>query len=243
MRTFRATSQPAGGDKYRTWDAAYVLGSLSREERIEFESHLRGCPACSSAVSELADIAGLLAQLDVRDFDALDQSPRPHAATAVAPRLVGPTPVWRRPALQAALVAAACIAATAIVIGALAFLRSDSLTSPPPASSQAQMSALPMTPVRPSSLTATVSLVGRSGDTEIQMRCTYGQEPDGGADSDELAMVVVGRDGTRRQLTNWVGHSGTTTTPAGIVALPVGQIAEVQVVSADTGDVLLNRIF
>ena len=238
MATLRATSQPSSSDKYRTWDAAYVLGSLSRDEQIEFESHLHGCPACSNSVSELADIPGLLALLDVHDFDALGESTTPHGATAVAPGIVGSRPARRRPALQAATTAAACIAALTFAIGGLAFLPSDSLTSPP-----AQMSALPMTPVRPSPLTATVSLAGHSRDTEIQMRCTYGQEREGTADDDELAMVVVSRDGSRRQLTTWVGRSGAIASPAGVVELPIGQIAAVQVVSADTGEVLLNRTF
>jgi hypothetical protein len=113
----------------------------------------------------------------------------------------------------------------------------------PPASPQAQTSALPMTPVTPSPLSATVSLVGHNRHTEIEMRCTYGQEHGGTADDDDLAMVVVGRDGSHTQLTTWVGRSGATASPAGVIALPVDQIAGVQVISAETGDVLLSRMF
>jgi hypothetical protein len=105
------------------------------------------------------------------------------------------------------------------------------------------MSTVPMTPVKPSPLTATVSLAGHSRETEIEMRCTYGQERGGTADDDDLAMVVVGRDGSRTRLTTWVGRTGVTTSPTGVIALPVDQIAAVQVISADTGDVLLNRTF
>ncbi|MDT5019219.1 MAG: hypothetical protein QOD39_5379, partial [Mycobacterium sp.] len=40
---------PRGGDqlhddRYATWDAAYVLGSLSDDERREYEAHLATCP-------------------------------------------------------------------------------------------------------------------------------------------------------------------------------------------------------
>ena len=249
MAVFRATPQPAGSDQYGTWDAAYLLGSLSSDERSEFESHLRGCSACSHSVSELADIPGLLALLDAEDFDDIDtirESTRSHGATAAAPTIVALQPAtrWRRRrhSPPAVITVAASLAAAAIVIGWLAFLPSDSPTSPP-ASAPAQSSALPMTPVRPSPLTATVSLAGHSRDTEIEMRCTYGQERDGAADGDDLAMVVVGRDGSHMQLTTWVGRSGVTASPAGVVALPVDQIAAVQIISAETGDVLLDRTF
>ncbi|HEX4560099.1 MAG TPA: zf-HC2 domain-containing protein [Mycobacterium sp.] len=240
----RATPPPAGDDKYRTWDAAYVLGSLAADERSEFEFHLRACSACSHSVSELADIPGLLALVDVDDFgdiDTIRESAKTHGAMAVA---LKPATRWRRAhhVPSAGITVAACIAAASIVIGGLAFLQSHSLTSPP-ASPQAQISALPMTAVRPSPLSATVSLAGHSRDTDIEMRCTYGQERDDTADGDDLAMVVVGRDGSHTQLTTWMGHSGVTATPAGVVALPLDQIAAVQIISAHTGDVLLNRMF
>ena len=55
-----------GDDPYATWDAAYVLGSLSGNERREFEAHLATCPRCRAAVAELSGIPALLAQLDRR---------------------------------------------------------------------------------------------------------------------------------------------------------------------------------
>jgi len=54
-------------DKFAQWDAAYVLGALSPAERREFEEHLASCPQCQTAVSELAAIPGLLAQVSPAD--------------------------------------------------------------------------------------------------------------------------------------------------------------------------------
>ena len=54
-------------DKFAQWDAAYVLGALSPAERREFEEHLASCPHCKAAVSELAAIPGLLAQVSPAD--------------------------------------------------------------------------------------------------------------------------------------------------------------------------------
>src|SRR5258705_13602905 len=55
------------GDRYVTWDAAYVLGSLSSAERREYEAHLETCDRCRSAVAELSGMPALLAMLDVGD--------------------------------------------------------------------------------------------------------------------------------------------------------------------------------
>ncbi|BBX11023.1 retinal pigment epithelial membrane protein [Mycobacterium novum] len=57
---------------YATWDAAYVLGSLSRADRREFEGHLDRCSSCRSAVAELAPIPRLLSLLSRDDLAALE---------------------------------------------------------------------------------------------------------------------------------------------------------------------------
>ena len=62
-------------DRFATWDAAYVLGALSPVERLEYEEHLAGCPACQSAVSELAGMPGLLAQVPPEDAALLAAAP------------------------------------------------------------------------------------------------------------------------------------------------------------------------
>src|SRR4029453_15909787 len=54
-------------DKFAQWDAAYVLGALSPAERREFEEHMSSCAACQAAISELAALPGLLAQISPAD--------------------------------------------------------------------------------------------------------------------------------------------------------------------------------
>ena len=60
--------------RYATWDAAYVLGSLSAADRREFEAHLAGCLDCRDAVAELSGMPALLSQLDSEDVAAINQS-------------------------------------------------------------------------------------------------------------------------------------------------------------------------
>jgi carotenoid cleavage dioxygenase len=84
MTTFPGGGVPHDGEpdgqgcgEYATWDAAYVLGSLSGSDLGRFEAHLGGCPSCRQAVSDLADIPKLLALLDHDDVVALDAGDDP----------------------------------------------------------------------------------------------------------------------------------------------------------------------
>ncbi|TFD88101.1 zf-HC2 domain-containing protein [Cryobacterium lactosi] len=74
------TSTP---DSFRDWDAAYVLGALSAEDRRDFERHLPTCPACAAAVAELAGLPGILAVLPAADAAALTEAPADPSGSAL----------------------------------------------------------------------------------------------------------------------------------------------------------------
>jgi len=84
-----------------------------------------------------------------------------------------------------------------------------------------------------------VSLRNQHWGTYIDLNCVCLAPVN--AHHDRLAMVVVSRDGTHTQLATWVADPGHTATPAASISTPVDQIAAVQVVSADNGQVLLQR--
>jgi hypothetical protein len=88
-------------------------------------------------------------------------------------------------------------------------------------------------------LASTVSVSSQHWGTFINLKCVCLAPLN--AHHDTLAMVVVGRDGTQTRLATWVAEPGHTATPAGSISTPVNQIAAVQIVSADTGEVLLSR--
>jgi hypothetical protein len=73
---------PVGGnpDNFRDWDAAYVLGALSADDRRAYERHLQTCPACSTAVAELAGMPGLLAKLPAEKAVSLLSLPAEQSA-------------------------------------------------------------------------------------------------------------------------------------------------------------------
>ena len=69
-------------DRYATWDAAYVLGSVSAADRREFEAHMATCAGCREAVGALSGVPALLSLLDPEDVAAIDESA---AATGTGP--------------------------------------------------------------------------------------------------------------------------------------------------------------
>lgn len=50
-------------DPFTSYDAAYVLGALSPQDRSDYEAHLPECERCARAVRELAGMPGLLGLL------------------------------------------------------------------------------------------------------------------------------------------------------------------------------------
>lgn len=244
MRLIQGFGPPGDSDlpavdshEYATWDAAYVLGSLSPADRREFEAHLSGCPLCTQAVAELSGMPALLSKLDSDTVAAIeaDQTAEPPAAPNLLPSLL--FAVRRRRHRSRVMTWSASAAAAAVLaIGLFVGVANHSPTSAPP---QASVSALPMAQIGTKALASTVSLSSQNWGTVIDLRCVclapvY-------AHHDKLAMVVVNRDGTHTQLATWVADPGHTATPAGSISTPVGQIAAVQVVSADNGKVLLQR--
>ncbi|ETB10451.1 membrane protein, partial [Mycobacterium avium subsp. avium 10-9275] len=128
-------------------------------------------------------------------------------------------------------------AAAAAVLAIGVFVGLEGWSSTP--ARQVTASAEPMAQVGTTLLTSTVQVSGQHWGTSINLRCVCLAPLN--AHHDTLAMVVVGRDGSRTRLATWVAVPGHTASPAGSISTPVDQIAAVQVVAADSGQVLLQR--
>jgi anti-sigma factor RsiW len=223
---------------YATWDAAYVLGSLSSADRREFEAHLSGCPICSQSVGELSGIPALLSKVDgdtVAAMDAEHRSAAPEPTPNLLPSLMTEVRRRRRRTRMTTWVTGAA-AAVLLSVGLVVGLSGHRPSSSPP---QATVSALPMDQVGTTALASTVSLSSQQWGTYIDLNCVCLAPVT--AHHDKLAMVVVSRDGTHTQLATWVADPGHTAKLGGSTSTPVDQIAQVQVVSADNGNVLLQR--
>ena len=231
----------SGHDEYAMWDAAYVLGSLSSAERREFEAHLSGCALCRSAVGELNGMPALLSRLDRGELVAIDESDCSGVELLLPDELLPSLLAkvsWRRRRSRIMTWTAGAAAAAVLAIGVLVSVAGHFPTSAP-TPPQASAAVQPMAQVGTTRLASTVSLSSQLWGTFISMNCVCLAPLN--AHHDTLAMVVVGRDGSHTRMATWVAIPGHTATPAGSIPTPVDQIASVQVVSADDGQVLLER--
>jgi hypothetical protein len=234
--------EPIDGDRFTTWDAAYVLGSLSSAERREYEAHMETCDRCRAAVADISGMPAMLAMLDLDDVEALGTAQaeppplRPEVRQQVLDRVR-----WRRRRSRWLMATAVGVAAALVAIGLVIAVRPGMVglqTGTPEVTAQ----ELEMTKLEPTPFSATVALSSFGWGTRIDMACSYGQwSGGGGAPPSNLGMVVVGKDGKATQIATWLGLSGATALPSGNTPMPIEDIAAVQLVSADTGRVLLER--
>jgi hypothetical protein len=221
---------------YATWDAAYVLGSLSSADRREFESHLAGCEECSRAVRDLAGLPGLLGRLGPEIFDEGEPEPVPDT---LLPRLVEGMHRGqrRRTWLTAGLAAAAAVVVTVGGVLLLDHGGSDAPVASQPPPSLVTASAVPMTPVGTDAMTASVSLTPVAWGTRVDMTCTYPRLR-GDYEGGSYALVVHTDDGRTEQIATWRGLPGRSMRLTAATASRRSQIRSVEVTHLDGPAVL-----
>jgi Putative zinc-finger len=218
-------------------DAAYVLGALSPEERLEFERHLPGCPACSRAVQDLAGMPGLLARVssEVVESEPLDEA----VPDTLLPALVREV---RRSRQRRGRLAAAVAAVIVLAVGAgsVAVVNGLDDDAAPSASPSAGPTGQAMTPVRQHNVVARVALTSVAWGTRLELTCSYaspGHEY-GGSTGLTYALVIRSREGDVEQVATWRSLPGKTMSLAGATALRRDDIASVEVRTADGRPVL-----
>jgi hypothetical protein len=240
-------------DKFAQWDAAYVLGALSPAERREFEEHLASCPSCQAAVSELAALPGLLAQLSPDDAAMLSMADETLAESAETPALSaaqsdvieqGPPPSLlpkmikkvrtRRRRMVAAI--AGIAAAVLLVIGSLA-VAAGLLPLRPDSPERVAFSQ-----VVPSAMIAVADVIPGQNGTEIKVECQYGEvnEPTPGAGHETYSIVVVDRSGNASEIKEWPATPNKLMRPSGTTPLRVSEIADLEIRETDTDEVVLR---
>lgn len=255
---------PTAGCPLAHSDAAYVLGSLSPAERLEFERHLPGCASCTRAVGQLAGLPGLLGRVSPESIDGFD--PADGASVPVADP---PVPDTVLPALQHAVrrhqrrrvlawSAVAAAAAVVVTVGVLAVRGPDegktpqavptstptaATSNPTPSTAPAQ----PMTPVADDgepaddSVSADVALTSVLWGTRLDLTCTYGSRTDdyGGAAGARYALVVRTSDGAEERVASWQALPGRTMHLTGATGTEEQEIASVEI-RTDAGEPVLR---
>ena len=230
------------GDRYATWDAAYVLGSLTSNERREYEAHLKTCERCRSAVAEISGVPALLAMLDLESVRALDEESgetpplRPEVLDSVLDKVR-----WRRRRSRLLTSAAVGVAAALVAVGVVIAIRPE-IVGLEQSTPQETVQAMDMTKVSETPINASITLTGFGWGTRIDMACSYGDwGQSGNTPPQNLGMVVVGRDGSHTEVATWLGLSGATALPSATTPMQKDEIAAVQLVSSENGKVLLEK--
>ncbi|MEV2225479.1 zf-HC2 domain-containing protein [Nocardia vinacea] len=227
-------------DDYSTWDAPYILGSLSRTERREYEEHLAGCPVCRAAVADLAGLPGLLSMVDPDTAFAMIEPPEKTAAEAdppaqLLPRLADAAERRRRRSRWAAVGAAVASAAAAVAIAVPVVTAVTAADKP---SAEQVVAERSMEPITPNPVTASFKVVRADGKTRIVMTCSYG--PSDQKYDWDLDLYVIGTDGSQAKLDRWPAGPGTELTIDRTIDKAPDQIQAVQIRKAASGETLLS---
>ncbi|MEU0503657.1 zf-HC2 domain-containing protein [Nocardia sp. NPDC005998] len=227
-------------DDYSTWDAPYVLGSLTRLERQEYEEHLAGCPVCQAAVSDLAGLPGLLALVEPETALAMIEPLEAPAAEAeppaqLLPRLAAVAERRRRRGRWVTVGTALAAAAAAV---AIAIPVVTSMTATQTTTTEQVVAERSMQSIKPNPVTASFKVLRADSKARIVMTCSYG--PSDQRYSWNLDLYVIGTDGSQSKLDQWPAGPGTELTIDRTVDKAPDQIQAVEIRLASTGETLLS---
>jgi anti-sigma factor RsiW len=201
-------------DTFSTFDAAYVLGALSPEDRGAFEHHLKECAECARAVQDLAGLPGLLSHVTPEMVDV-----EPPPAELLPAALTRARRSRRRRTF--ATLGVAIAAAVAVVIAVLV-------------PSGGAMPGTAMTPLGSYPVQAVAAVAPLSGGSRVDMSCSY----EGSSGNADYQLVAVRRDGTEAPLASWWADPGRTAKMSIDTALPPGEIQALEIRTTDGRTVL-----
>jgi hypothetical protein len=226
-------------------DGAYVLGSLSPGERLDFERHLPDCDECARSVRALAGLPGLLDRVDPAVLE--HPSPDPAVPSALLSSLTGEVVRARRRRTLAIAGLAATVATIAALSAPMVASRMDDSpsgstgSSAPTSSTNDDVETRAMSPLGDVPVEATLGLEQVRWGTRMLLTCTY--EPQSveyelPAEVDYLLFVRT-RDGRSEQVGSWRSVGGTTMQVPAATSVVRADIAAVEVRTVD-GRVVLR---
>jgi hypothetical protein len=219
------TSYPPDDD-LAEWDAAYVLGALSLEERRAYESYLAANPARAAELTELAGMPGILNALSRDEAVALTNlagappaESRPDNVASLAHAAAKRQQRTRRTWLAAAVASAAALLIAGAVVGATVFPQSSAPTQ------TVAMQAMQPTPR--GGLTAELAVAEKKWGTELNWACQYTKDWSRNVDSYDI--VVTTHDGVQRTVGSWKPAGDEATGLSAATSIPTKQIRTVDI--------------
>ncbi|ULE31945.1 hypothetical protein [Mycobacterium sp. IDR2000157661] len=212
-------------DDIAEWDAAYVLGALSRQDRRDYEDFLAENPQRTADLTELAGMPGILNALSREEAVALTDiggppvpAERPDNVASLARAAAKRQQRSRRSALVAAVASAAVLAVLGVVVGSTVFPRQSAVQT---------VAMQPMQQAERQGLTAQLAVTQKKWGTELHWACEYTK--DWARQVDSYDMVVITRDGAQRTVGSWRPAGDEATGLAAATAIPTDQIRSVEI--------------
>jgi hypothetical protein len=222
-------------DDLTEWDAAYVLGALSQEDRCTYEDHLAANPARTAELTELAVLPGILNVLSREEAVALMETAgdapverpldlMPSIARAAAKR----ERRSRRTMFAAAIATAAAFLIAGGIVGGTVFPRST------PSTQTVAMQAMQPTPR--GGIEASLAVTEKKWGTRLDWSCEYTKDWSKNVKSYDI--VVTTNDGTQMPVASWSPAGDEASGLAASTGIPTSQIRSVDIRVAGTQEPL-----
>lgn len=228
-------------DRFRDWDAAYVLGALDSEDRRAFERHLATCPVCSAAVAEFAGVPGILSKLSVEDAVALladddvevgvDDHLRDGVHTPGLVQRLAVAASRRRRRIRLGMLGAAVAVVALITAGGIVYTAGQTPVA----------AAVAMVPLQQHAVTASLSVTKKAWGTRFDWSCTYPKATSAYNSAVSYDLVVVEKSGVRSVVASWtsVGPHAAGLTASSDIAY--GDISSVEIRVSGSSTALLRE--
>ncbi len=222
-------------------DGAYVVGSLSTEERREYVNHLPGCPDCRESVRLLSGLPGLLASVDTEETGVLGGAPLEMPPPTLWPRLLDTAKAERsrrRRKRRVFAVAACLLLLVAIAAPVAAFAPFSPLRL-----ANATVNTVAMHDMKPvegaSMVSAKVGVADKAWGTKVALHCSYSANQYGGKQA--YALFAVARNNTFEQIGSWIVGPGKEVTTDAATKFRRGELAALEIRRADGTTVLRSQ--
>lgn len=214
-------------DNVSEWDAAYILGALTPEERSEYEQFLTAEPARAAALVEFAEIPAILDVLPREEALALiGMGPAAQLSDPAAdlmPSLAVAAEKRRVRSRRARLATALASAAAFLVIGGVI----GYTTLPHESSGGVTLQA--MAPGKQDGLTASLAVSHQEWGTRLDWQCQYTKDWAESVPSYDL--VVTTKGGKETAVASWrpSGRASQASNLAAATVIPTSDIRTVEI--------------
>lgn len=226
-------------DRFRDWDAAYVLGALDSEDRRAYERHLVDCSGCAASVAEFAGLPGILSKLSSDDAVALltdddvasgiDDHLRAGVHTPGLVQRLAAAASRRRRRIRLGMLGAAVAVVALLTVGGVVFT-----------AGQAPVAAtVAMTPLQQHAITASLSVTRKAWGTRYDWSCNYPGISYGTPVSYDL--VVVRKSGVRSVVATWTSAGPHAAGLSASSDIAYGDIRSVEIRLTGTSTALLRE--